>query len=340
MGPSEADPYRPGVRQSSPGTVSRRHQDALLAARLYYLQDLTMDGIARQLRTSRSTVSRLLAFARESGLVQIQIHSPIDSAVELESAVAAQFGIAEPSVHVVPQVENLNEAEILDRVAMYAARTLTPFVASRSVIGIAWGSTLSTMSRYLSRKPTHGTTVVQLNGAANTQTMGLGYASEIMRRFGRAFDADVEEFPVPAFFDRPETKDWMWRERSVQRVLAVQARMSLAVFGVGSVDAEVPSHVYSGGYLDRADLDTLAAEGVVGDVATVFFRADGSSDGIGLNARATGPDFAMLRRVPRRLCIVSGPSKAAALRGALKAELITDLIVDEATARALLTEHA
>nr|WP_235779248.1 sugar-binding domain-containing protein [Sinomonas notoginsengisoli] len=299
-----------------------------------------MDRIARQLRTSRSTVSRLLSFAREEGLVQIQINSPIDSAVELEAAIAERFGIMDRAVHVVPQVENLNEAETQDRVAMYAARSLTPLVASQTVIGIAWGSTLSAMSRYLSRKPTHGTTVVQLNGAANTQTMGLGYASEIMRRFGRAFDADVEEFPVPAFFDRSDTKQWMWAERSVRRVLDVQARMSLALFGVGSVGADVPSHVYSGGYLDNADLDSLAAEGVVGDVATVFFRADGSSDGISLNARGTGPDFDALRRVPRRLCVVSGAAKAAALRGALHAELVTDLIVDEATGRALLAEQA
>jgi DNA-binding transcriptional regulator LsrR (DeoR family) len=327
----------------SPGTlyaqnpVTRKHRDALLAARLYYLQDLTMDGIARQLRTSRSTVSRLLAFARDEGLVQIQIHSPIDSAAALETEVSRRFGV---EAHVVPQVEHLTEAETLDRVAMYAARTLTPLVESRSIIGIAWGSTLSAMSRHLARRPTHGTTVVQLNGAANTQTMGLGYASEIMRRFGDAFDADVEEFPVPAFFDRPETKQWMWRERSVRRVLEVQGRMTLAVFGVGSVHADVPSHVYSGGYLDAADLESLTAEEVVGDVATVFYRADGSSDGIELNSRGTGPDFATLRRVPRRLCIVSGASKAGALRGALHAGLATDIIVDETTARGLLAEHA
>ncbi|MEN2744573.1 sugar-binding domain-containing protein [Sinomonas halotolerans] len=307
---------------------------------MYYLQDMTMDGIARQLGTSRSTVSRLLAFARDEGLVQIQIHSPMDSAAELEGEAARRFGIAAPSVHVVPQVESLNEAETLERVAMYAARTLTPLVESRSVIGIAWGSTLSAMSRHLSRRPTHGSTVVQLNGAANTQTMGLGYASEIIRRFGQAFDADVEEFPVPAFFDRPETKAWMWKERSVRRVLEVQSRMGLAVFGVGSVDADVPSHVYSGGYLDASDLASLEAEGVVGDVATVFFRADGSSDGIELNARGTGPALAALRQVPRRLCIVSGASKAHALRGALHAGLVTDLILDEATARALLAEQA
>ena len=61
-----------------------RHSDALRAAQMYYLQDLTMDAIARELRTSRSTVSRLLSSARETGLVQIQIRSPLDTGPELE----------------------------------------------------------------------------------------------------------------------------------------------------------------------------------------------------------------------------------------------------------------
>ncbi|MCH6470293.1 sugar-binding transcriptional regulator [Sinomonas terrae] len=304
---------------------------------MYYLQDLTMDAIARELRTSRSTVSRLLTFARETGLVQIQIWNPLESSAELESAISRRYRIR---AHVVPHVSNLNEAETLDRVSMYAARTLTPFVGSNTVLGVAWGSTLTAMSRYLNRKSTHGSTVVQLNGAANTQTMGLGYASEIMRRFGGAYDAAVEEFPVPAFFDRAETKRLMWQERSVRRVLDLQAHMSVAVFGVGSVDADVPSHVYTGSYLDSADLQSLAEERVVGDVATVFYREDGSSDGIALNERSTGPDHTLIRGVEHRFCVVSGPSKARSLRGALRARLVTQLVIDEATARALLALEA
>lgn len=292
-----------------------------------------MDAIARELRTSRSTVSRLLAFARETGLVQIQIADPLESSAELESAVAQRYRVR---THVVPHVSNLNEAETLDRVSMYAARTLTPLVTSNAVVGVAWGSTLTAMSRYLNRKPTHGTTVVQLNGAANTQTMGLGYASEIMRRFGAAYDAAVEEFPVPAFFDRAETKRLMWQERSVRRVLDLQADMSVAVFGVGSVHADVPSHVYTGSYLDSADLRSLGEQRVVGDVATVFYREDGSSEGIALNERSTGPDHEVVRAVEHRFCVAAGPSKARGLRGALNAGLVTELVVDEATARALL----
>ncbi|MFP3599741.1 MarR family transcriptional regulator, partial [Chryseobacterium sp. SIMBA_029] len=91
------------------------HADALRAAQMYYLQDLTMNAIARELRTSRSTVSRLLSSARETGLVQVQIRSPFDTGPELESQIRSQFGV---DVHVVPVLDTLNEAETLDRVAM------------------------------------------------------------------------------------------------------------------------------------------------------------------------------------------------------------------------------
>ncbi len=311
-----------------------RHSEALRAAQMYYLQDLTMDAIARELRTSRSTVSRLLSSARDSGLVQIQIRSPLDSAPELERLIRDQYDV---DAHVVPVLDTLNEAETLDRVAMQAARTIGPLVDSNAIIGVAWGATISAVSRHLTRKITYDSIVLQLNGAGNMQTTGITYASDIMRRFGMAYGARVEQFPVPAFFDHASTKTAMWKERSVRRVLNLQDRMSIAIFGVGSVDSSYPSHVYAGGYLDEEDLKLLAGSDVVGDVATVFFRADGSSDGITLNERSTGPSHEQLRQVRRRICVVSGASKIDGLRGALAARLATDLIVDEATARRLVS---
>lgn len=313
--------------------ASSRTADALRAAQMYYLQDLTMDAIARELRTSRSTVSRLLSSARETGLVQIEIRNPLDTGPELEGLIRQRHNV---DVHVVPVLGTLNEAETLDRVALQAARTIGPLVESNAIIGVAWGSTLSAVSRHLTRKITHDSVIVQLNGAGNMHTTGLTYASDIMRRFGTAYGARVEQFPVPAFFDHAATKTAMWNERSVQRILALQSKMGIAIFGVGSVHADFPSHVYAGGYLDEADLNILAASDVVGDVATVFFRGDGSSDGIVLNERSTGPSLAQLRQVRRRICVVSGESKVNGLRGALAAGLATDLILDEGTARRLV----
>lgn len=315
-------------------TRSDRTRDALRAAHLYYMQDLTMDAIAHELRTSRSSVSRLLSHARASGLVDIQIRSPLDAPSRLEKEILDRFQV---TAHVVPVPDHASDVDRLERVALSVARILGQFFDSNMIMGIAWGSTMSAISRHITPKQTHNSQIVQLNGAGNVRTTGLGYASEILGRFGAAFGAHVQQFPVPAFFDDPATKQALWRERSMGRLIEMQAHLDVALFGLGSPFSEVPSHVYAGGYLDPDDFEALGRSGVVGDVATVFFRADGSTEGIPLNERGTGPDFAMLRKTPRRICVVSGSSKLPSLRGALRAGLITDLFVDEGTARALVS---
>lgn len=313
--------------------ASDRTAEALAAAHLYYMQDLTMDAIARELHTSRSSVSRLLSFARETGLVDIQIRSPLDRASEMATQLLERYSIA---AHIVPVPDHTSDVDRLERVAISAARILDQFFDSNMTLGIAWGSTVSAVSRHLVPRATHNSQIVQLNGAGNHRTSGIVYASEILRRFGDAFGAHVEQFPVPAFFDDPETKRALWRERSTIRVLDIQREMDVAIFGLGSPLAHVPSHVYMGGYLDREDYASIGRDRVVGDVATVFYRVDGTYDRIALNERASGPDLGALREVSRRVCVVSGVSKLQSLRGALAAGLVTDLIVDESTARVLI----
>jgi deoxyribonucleoside regulator len=309
-----------------------REESMRLAATMYYLQDEPMDAIARRLGTSRSTVSRLLKGARESGLVQITVRTEPDAETGVAARLRDAFGVR---AHVVPVRVGAMEVERLDQVANVAARLLMNLFEDETVLGVAWGTTVSAVARALGRKPTRGGTVVQLNGAANTVTSGVDYAGTIVTAFGAAFDAEVRHFPVPAFFDFAETKEAMWRERSVQRVLAVQRRIDIALFGVGSLGGQVPSHVYSAGYLDESDLGALYAARVVGDVCTVFLREDGSYRDIAINLRATGPTPAELARVPRRLCVVAGEAKLRPLLAAMRAGAVTDLIIDEPTARRL-----
>ncbi|MGO1543818.1 MAG: sugar-binding transcriptional regulator [Gulosibacter sp.] len=310
-----------------------RIRRAATAAHLYYVQDRTTDAIARELSVSRSTVSRLLTYARETGIVEIRVQSPFDAPESLETQLGHRFGIR---ANVVPVPNKISEVERLDRVATAAAHVLADLILPSAVIGLAWGSTISAVSRHLIPKRDTGSTFVQINGSGNTHSTGVLYASELLSRFAHAYDARAQQFPVPAFFDDADTKKAMWRERSTQRILRIQHRMSLVIFSVGAADAGVPSHVYAGGYLDRNDLKSLRDVGVVGDVATVFYRQDGSSDGIPLNERATGPSLAQLRSVARRCCVVSGGAKSASLRGALAAGLITDLVIDSESARLLL----
>lgn len=310
-----------------------RDETLLAASSMYYLQDLKMETIANRLHMSRSSVSRLLKQARASGLVEITLRPAPSRAPGIGQRISEQFGT---ETYVIPVTDSATIEERVEQVAMATARMVTGWFDSDMVLGVAWGTTLGAIARHLSRKPTRGSSVVQLNGAANTRTSGVEYVGSLISRFGDAFDAQVHLFPVPAFFDYAETRRAMWRERSVSRVLDVQRRADIALFSIGAVAGEVPSHVYSAGYLEPEDIATLESEGVVGDVCTVFLRADGTYEDLSLNERASGPTPAELRRVPRRVCAVAGDGKVIPLLAALRAGVITHLVIDEQTAKRLV----
>ena len=313
--------------------MNDRYEEMYQAASRYYIQGETMESIARALKLSRSSVSRLLKEARESGLVRISLADHHGSASPMAATLSQIFGV---TVHMVSVRENANEAARFDQVARLAGKLLTEMVDDHQYIGVAWGVTLSHIVKHLGRRPLVDATVVQINGGANRRSSGIPYIGEILQAFGDAFDAKVVLFPVPAFFDFSATKQAMWRERSVQSVRRLHAKLDIAVFGVGCLQGRVPSHVYSAGYMDESDMAELVSDGVVGDVCTVLLREDGTYADIAYNERATGLTPAELKRIPRRLCVVADPSRAAAVVGALRAGTATDLVLDEGTARAVL----
>lgn len=302
-------------------------------ARRYWVDGVTMDVVAAEEGVSRPTVSRWLEAARRAGVVSITVRPAHGRAPVLAEALSTRYDVA---VRVAPVETGAPELARLEAVAAATGALLEEVMGAGMVLGVAWGTTTSAISRHLVPRSAADSHVVQLNGAANTRSSGVGYADEVISRFGAAWGAEVHHFPVPAFFDSPDTRRAMWRERSVRSVLAWQQRADVALFGVGAVAGGVPSRVYTAGYLTDDDRVSLAAEHVVGDVCTVFLRRDGSWEGVPLNSRSSGPPPPALRRTPRRVCAVSGDNKVAGIEAALAAGLVTDLVLDERTARTLL----
>ena len=363
-GRTVADAAGSAVSAADPGGLLRAYE----AASMYYVQGETMEVIAHHLGVSRSTVSRLLARARQEGVVRVSLVQP-GGAGSLEGRMAQVFGVR---THIVPVREGTTEIHRLQQVASVAAAHMVDLIealaeqgrgrgvggapesgapegdkpagsgrdagAGGIVVGVAWGTTMSEVSAALPSRSVPGLTVVQLNGASDPVREGPS-AGEVLSRMRLSLGVRTISFPVPAFFDHVATREAMWSERSVKRVLSVVRRASLAVFGVGALDAlngALPSQVYEGGHLTARDQTVLRRQNVVGDVCTVLLRADGSWRDVALNARATGPTPAQLARIPRRLCVAAGTGKARALLAALRARTATDLVVDDATARAVL----
>jgi hypothetical protein len=52
--------------------------------------------------------------------------------------------------------------------------------------------------------------------------------------------------------------------------------------------------------------------------------------------RTTGPSPAELAKISKRVCVVAGPAKAPALAAVLRSGAVTDLVLDDECAQAVL----
>ena len=305
---------------------------AVRVARLYYFQSMTTAAIAEELGTSRATVSRLLSYAMEHGLVEIRINDPSEQSGSLEQALKARWGLR--AAQVVPVTANAGEQQSLRRVAAHAAAYLSTLVVPDSVLGLAWGTTVAEIAKHLVHKAVRNVEVVQLNGSGTGFDIVNSFGESLVTRFAQNYGGRAHGFPVPAFFDYADTRAALWRERSIRSIRALQEKASINLFSIGV--KETGSYVHTSGYLSKQDLQGIQKEGVVGDIATVFFRGDGSWRDVPLNARSSGPDLDRFARAEHSICVVSGKGKVPGTRAALAGGFISDLVIDEPSARLLL----
>ena len=116
-------------------------QTDLLAevATLYYQENLTQAEIGKRIKTSRSTVSRLLREARAAGIVQISINHPWTRDSLLESELGDKFNLREVRVL---QSGALNPDDTLDGMGRLAAHYLQTVIKKDMVLACPTGARL------------------------------------------------------------------------------------------------------------------------------------------------------------------------------------------------------
>ena len=156
-------------------------ENALNAAQMYYYQNLPMKKIAAELQVSYSTVSRLLSWARDQGLIEIRINDVRGRATSLEESLKFHYKLK--SVQVVPVSEIAGEKVWQERVAKAAANYLNQCMEPSMILGVAWGGTISLIAANLTPKPLFGVQVVQLNGGEIVSDPSFSNAGGLVTQF-------------------------------------------------------------------------------------------------------------------------------------------------------------
>lgn len=315
------------AKASEPENEHSPRDLAARAAWLSFVGGLTQDQIAAELGISRQRVQRLVARAAAEGLIRVRIDHPIAACLELERALKSRFGLE--SAWVAPEA---GTGDPLGGLSAFAAPVVERIFLSDRIrsIAVGTGRTLRSVVEHMQSIDGSRHKLVSLIG--NVAPDGSASFYEVIMRLAEKTAAPHYQMSIPVVARSPEELELFRSLPHVRATRALAAAADLAIVGIGQMGLDAPLLV--DGFISPQEQAELEAAGAVGEMLGNIFDRDGVYLDHPINSRIVGV------RVPVQgmavLCIAAGASKIQPLRAALKGRLLSSLITDETTARALL----
>ena len=307
------------------------HRKISLLARIawmYYIQGLTQEEIARKLDFSRTKVTRLLAQAREEGIVEINISRKFRTCFEIEEMLRDCFSLE--TVRVVPQGDSPEDTR--EGVGVACAGYLEQNLADGDVIGCSWGRNLYHVGHALRAVRDRDLTVVQLSGGMNTG--GELLPQKVMEQMVSKLSARGIWLNTPAVVAHLDIKKALIRDFSINEALTLGRSCNKALVGIGDF-TDAASLVVTGS-ITREENQELKQAGAVGDILCRHYDINGEVVKSSIADRVMAITLEDLSKVPLRIGVTSGKEKAMPILGAINGGYINALITDEETANELL----
>jgi DNA-binding transcriptional regulator LsrR (DeoR family) len=295
---------------------------------LHHEFGFTQEEIARRFDVSRSSISRALAEAERLGVIQVVVTVPMRREARLAAELSARLGVAatvgaragdEPSHIAAARAA----ARLIERIGD----------AGNATLAVSWGRTLAAAGGMVRPRATTGIRVVDAVGhpgeSAVTPTV------EITRALAAALGASVVHLPSPAFVAPGPSLEALLQSEPVRRALELARAADVTLVSVGV--AGPGSMLLAEGLVSPSAMAELLAGGAAGEVMGRWLDHDGR----GLpapNLEEVGLTVADLRAGRRVVGVAGGAEKAPAVLAALRGQVVTELVVDDGLAEALLAQ--
>ena len=302
-----------------------------LVAELYYERDLRQPEIADLTGFSVSKISRILAVARDLGVVRISVEPVAEEQPAIAAVLRDRFGV---EVTITPGRET-DPTAAARLCGLAAAEPIARLLPAAGSVGLAGGFTMDAMASALPRLELPGLTVVPVVGGWDSTNRYLD-VNELARRVADRLGAQVHYLHAPGMLDSEETKDALLADSGVAATTRHWESLSVALLGVSGGPTIYPGY---GTVMDRLDDQSrrrLLDLGVVGDVSGHLFREDGTFVEDEWSRRTIAISLEAIRRIPDVVAVAAGSNKHRSLLGGLRTGLFKRLITDRLTAEGML----
>ncbi len=305
----------------------------VLVARLYHENNLTQEEIAVRMNLSRQKVSRLLITARKAGIIKTVVLNPMTVDSHLVQELITGFGLKQV---VLTSGETLDSSQLRAGIGLAAAEYLQGSLCDDQLVGIGWGRTLfETVNLLRPEREKHINVIPMIGGLGDISP--YFQVNELTRRLSDAFSGTYRHLYVPAFIEDRSVLETLVNSQEVRQVAELWKRLDVAIVGIGHVEFQQMSSMFFVDHITPPTLALLKAQGTVGDICARFYNING--DQVYPEMGVVGISLDILKNIPNVVAIAGGMEKIRALVGALRGGYIKTLIIDTATARAVLVEN-
>lgn len=298
------------------------------AAWMYYIAGQNQSEIASQLGTSRPVVQRLIAAAKEEGIVSISLHHPVANCLDYAQLLQAKYRLIECNV-----VPAFNEESTLDSVSFGCYQLMARYLQDdkEKIIGLGSGLTLKKALQRIDFD-SQNTRCVALISAMDADGQ-CNYYDDVPLLLTSKIKAKYYQWPAPRYAQTQEEYDMWCTSRLFRSVSAVARQADVIFVGIGPLGTQSP--IFKDGFINQAQMDELTARGGIGEIMGRFIDAEGGVVDSEINRMITSYDIRQ-NQCPR-IAVACGEYKRPAILAALKGGWINGLVTDEHTARWLLT---
>jgi len=298
------------------------------AAWMYYIAGQNQSEIASQLGSSRPVVQRLIAAAKEEGIVSISLHHPVANCLDYAQLLQEKYRLIECNV-----VPAFNEESTLDSVSFGCYQLMARYLQDdkEKIIGLGSGLTLKKALQRIDFD-SQNTRCVALISAMDADGQ-CNYYDDVPLLLTSKIKAKYYQWPAPRYAQTQEEYDMWCTSRLFRSVSAVARQADVIFVGIGPLGTQSP--IFKDGFINQAQMDELTARGGIGEIMGRFIDAEGGVVDSEINRMITSYDIRQ-NQCPR-IAVACGEYKRPAILAALKGGWINGLVTDEHTARWLLT---
>lgn len=291
-----------------------------IAAWMYYVENQTQERIAAELGLSRVKVSRLLAKAREQGVVQFRITRPLPEYYALRKELQKRFRLKLVAV-----------AKDRSSLGTLGADVLLHLIEERKPkrIGLGWSTTVSMMASHITGATHLKKRECYVHDLAGSY-VGLRNPYSISWLVAEVLEAHYVPLPVPVLVENPQ----VMKESTIERALKEASEVDIAFVGMGCMGAR--STLLKTGLVSKAIMDNLEAKGAIGEVLMRFFDENGRPIRTPLDERIVSIGWEAIEKIPLFVVMAAGEEKIKPLKAALKGGWMSGLVTDKDTAKKLL----